>query len=86
MLPKPVRQVGLIYDRWGYRLSPPPQHRHGTGGEGNILQPSVLVVFSVTAHKAFGPTDLRSTYSACTRSVIGYRASNPDIPVWSSML
>ncbi|GFY26191.1 hypothetical protein TNCV_355071 [Trichonephila clavipes] len=38
MLPDPVRQVGLLHDRWRHHLSPPPQFRHGTGLEGNILQ------------------------------------------------
>ncbi|GFS57845.1 hypothetical protein TNCV_2909341 [Trichonephila clavipes] len=34
-----VRQVGLFYERWRHHRSPPPQFRHGTGREGNILQP-----------------------------------------------
>ncbi|GFY17330.1 uncharacterized protein TNCV_1091031 [Trichonephila clavipes] len=55
--------VGLLYDRWRRHRSPPPQFRHGTGGEGNILQPPALVVSTATAHKPFGPTDLTSTYS-----------------------
>ncbi|GFW01605.1 DDE_3 domain-containing protein [Trichonephila clavipes] len=38
-----LRQVGLHYDRFRHHLSPPPQFRHGTGGEGNILQPPALV-------------------------------------------
>ncbi|GFV97481.1 uncharacterized protein TNCV_2039891 [Trichonephila clavipes] len=71
MLPEPVRQVGLLSDRWRHYRSPPPQFRHGTGGEGNILQPPALVVSAATAHKTFGPTDLTSTYSVCTRIVFG---------------
>ncbi|GFT40635.1 hypothetical protein TNCV_3008091 [Trichonephila clavipes] len=47
-------------------LIPPPQFRHGTGGEGNILKPSASVVFTASAQKAFGPTDLTSAYSGCT--------------------
>ncbi|GFW17966.1 hypothetical protein TNCV_2231471 [Trichonephila clavipes] len=39
-----LRQVRLLYDRWQHHLSPPPQFRHGTGGEGNILQSPALVV------------------------------------------
>ncbi|GFT84376.1 hypothetical protein TNCV_1610081 [Trichonephila clavipes] len=42
MLPEPMRQV--IYVRWRHHRSPPPQFRHGTGGDGNILQPPALVV------------------------------------------
>ncbi|GFW23182.1 hypothetical protein TNCV_3802821 [Trichonephila clavipes] len=49
--------------RWRYHLSPPAQFRHGTGGEGNNLQPPALVVSATTAHKTFRPTDLTSTYS-----------------------
>ncbi|GFT37698.1 hypothetical protein TNCV_3310271 [Trichonephila clavipes] len=30
-------QVGFLQDRERHSLSPPPQFRHGTGGEGNIL-------------------------------------------------
>ncbi|GFU81807.1 uncharacterized protein TNCV_3087191 [Trichonephila clavipes] len=71
MLPEPVRQVGLIYDRWRHHQSAPPQFRHGTGGEGNILQPTAPVVSAATAHKTFGPTDFTSTYSVCTRRVFG---------------
>ncbi|GFX16824.1 transcription factor 12 [Trichonephila clavipes] len=49
MLPEPVKQVGLLYDRWRHRLSPPPQFRHGTGGEGNILQPPCTRGFRISA-------------------------------------
>ncbi|GFU99882.1 uncharacterized protein TNCV_1257311 [Trichonephila clavipes] len=66
-----LRQVGLLYDRWRHHLSPPPQFRYGSGGEGNILQPPAPVVSAATAHKTFGPTDLTSTYSVCTRRVFG---------------
>ncbi|GFT05086.1 uncharacterized protein TNCV_531361 [Trichonephila clavipes] len=71
MLPESVRQVGILYDRWRHHRSPPPQFRHGTGGEGNIHQPPALVVSAVTAHKTFETTDLTSTYSVCTRRVFG---------------
>ncbi|GFS58038.1 uncharacterized protein TNCV_3124971 [Trichonephila clavipes] len=71
MLPEPVRQVGLLYERWRHHRSPPTQFRLGTGGEGNILQPPALVVSVAIAHKTFGPTDLMSTYSMCTRRVFG---------------
>ncbi|GFX50709.1 hypothetical protein TNCV_2722951 [Trichonephila clavipes] len=57
------------YDRWQHHRS--PQFRHGTGGEGNILQSPALLVSAETAHKTFGPTDLTSTYSVCTRRVFG---------------
>ncbi|GFX58571.1 hypothetical protein TNCV_417501 [Trichonephila clavipes] len=30
MLPEPVRQVGLLHDRWRHYLSPPPQFRRIT--------------------------------------------------------
>ncbi|GFT79833.1 uncharacterized protein TNCV_4597581 [Trichonephila clavipes] len=50
---------------------PPPQFRHRTGGEGNILPLSTPVVSAVTAHKTFGPTNLTNTYSVCTRRVFG---------------
>ncbi|GFX34494.1 hypothetical protein TNCV_3657321 [Trichonephila clavipes] len=50
-------------DRWWHNLSPPPQFRPGTEGEGNILQSPCT---RGSAHKAFGPTDLMKTYSVCT--------------------
>ncbi|GFV19900.1 hypothetical protein TNCV_4074631 [Trichonephila clavipes] len=53
----PVRQVGHAYDIWRHHRSPPPQFRHGTGEEGNILQSPALVVSAVTTHNTFGPTD-----------------------------
>ncbi|GFW27668.1 uncharacterized protein TNCV_765501 [Trichonephila clavipes] len=71
MLPEPVRQVGLLYDRRRHHRSPPPQFRHGTGGEGNILQSPALVISAATTHKTFGPTDLTSTYSVFTQKVFG---------------
>ncbi|GFX70989.1 uncharacterized protein TNCV_1689721 [Trichonephila clavipes] len=61
----------LLYDRWRHHRSPPPQFRHGAGGEGNIIQPPALVVSDATTHKTFGPTDLTSTYSVCTRRAFG---------------
>ncbi|GFV92628.1 uncharacterized protein TNCV_1374791 [Trichonephila clavipes] len=68
MLPEPVRQVGLLYDRWRHHRSPPPQFRQGTGGEENFLQPPACSCgFSCDRHKTFEPTDLTSTYSVCTR-------------------
>ncbi|GFX87792.1 uncharacterized protein TNCV_2190681 [Trichonephila clavipes] len=63
----PVRQVGILYDRWRNHRSPPPQFRHGIGGEGNILQAPALVGSAETSHKTFGPTDSTSTCSVCTR-------------------
>ncbi|GFX69853.1 uncharacterized protein TNCV_4392081 [Trichonephila clavipes] len=71
MLPEPVKQVGLLYDRWRHPRSPPPQFRHRTGGKGNIHQPPAPVVSAATTHKTFGPTDLTSKYSLCTRRVFG---------------
>ncbi|GFW37270.1 hypothetical protein TNCV_2632541 [Trichonephila clavipes] len=50
-------------DRWRHHLSPPPQFRHGTEGEGNILQSPALVIQPT---RLFRPTDLTSTYSVCT--------------------
>ncbi|GFV57355.1 uncharacterized protein TNCV_3285831 [Trichonephila clavipes] len=67
----PVRQVRLLYDRWQYHLPPHPQFRHGTGGEGNILQPPAPMVSAAATHKTFGPADLTNTYSVCTRRVFG---------------
>ncbi|GFU76907.1 hypothetical protein TNCV_4520631 [Trichonephila clavipes] len=52
-------------DRWRHHLSPPPQFRHGTGGEDPVP------CTRDSAHKIFGPTDLTSTYSVCTRRVFG---------------
>ncbi|GFX04118.1 hypothetical protein TNCV_3972671 [Trichonephila clavipes] len=73
-----LRQVGLLHDRWRHHRSPSPQFRHETEREGNIIQSSsALVVLAVTIDKTFGPTDLTSTYSVCTRRVfggIGHRA------------
>ncbi|GFT82057.1 uncharacterized protein TNCV_3909901 [Trichonephila clavipes] len=66
-----LRQVGLFYDRWRHHLSPPPHFRHGTGGEGNNLQPPALTVSAAASHKTFGPIDLTSTYSVCTLRVFG---------------
>ncbi|GFT54034.1 uncharacterized protein TNCV_153921 [Trichonephila clavipes] len=67
------RQTGWtsFYDRWQHYLSPPPQFRHGTGGDGNILQTPAPVVSAATTHKTFGPTELTSTYSVCTLRVFG---------------
>ncbi|GFT81423.1 uncharacterized protein TNCV_3672991 [Trichonephila clavipes] len=62
----PEPETGLLQDRWRHPLSLPQHFKHGTGGEGNILQPLAPVV-SMTAHKTFVPTDLTSTYSVRTR-------------------
>ncbi|GFW14837.1 uncharacterized protein TNCV_1563001 [Trichonephila clavipes] len=66
-----LSQIGLLYDRWRNHLSSPSQFRYGTGGEGSIAQPPVLVVSAATAHKTVRPTDLTSTYSMCTWRVFG---------------
>ncbi|GFT41898.1 uncharacterized protein TNCV_1667481 [Trichonephila clavipes] len=76
MLPEPVRQVGLLYERW--RHYRPPQFRHGTGGEGNILQAPALLVSVAIAQKTFGPTDLTSTPRGRLEV---YRASTPQVRV-----
>ncbi|GFX50760.1 hypothetical protein TNCV_2723441 [Trichonephila clavipes] len=55
-------------DRWRHYLSPPPQFRYGTEWERNILQSPCN---RDLAHKTFGPSDLTSTYSVCTRRVFG---------------
>ncbi|GFV51938.1 hypothetical protein TNCV_1322911 [Trichonephila clavipes] len=57
-----------LYDRWRHHRYPPHQFMHGTEGEGNILQSPAL---GTSAHKTFGPTDLTSTHSVCTRRVFG---------------
>ncbi|GFW12473.1 ubiquitin carboxyl-terminal hydrolase 24 [Trichonephila clavipes] len=68
--------------RWRHHLSPPPQFRHGTGGEGNILPPAPMVS-AATAHKTFRPTDLTIMFSMC---IWWYWASNPGPVVWCPML
>ncbi|GFV63294.1 uncharacterized protein TNCV_1373911 [Trichonephila clavipes] len=86
------RHVGLLYDRWRHHLSPHPQFRHGTGWEGNILQPPAPVVSAVTTYKTFGPTDLTSAYSLRNSMSIGDRPRNlesrssdeNDPPRWHS--
>ncbi|GFV63657.1 hypothetical protein TNCV_626521 [Trichonephila clavipes] len=45
--------------------------KHGTGEEGNILQPTAPMVSAATAHKTFGPPDLTSSYTVCARRVFG---------------
>ncbi|GFT82030.1 uncharacterized protein TNCV_3909671 [Trichonephila clavipes] len=80
-----LQQVGLLYDRRRHHLSPPPQFRHATGGEGNIPQLPAPVVSAATAHKTFGPTDLTSTYSMCTQRVFG-GIEHRTPPVWSPRL
>ncbi|GFS73736.1 uncharacterized protein TNCV_1457881 [Trichonephila clavipes] len=66
-----LRQTGLPYDRWRHHLSPPPQFRYGTEGEGNILQPPTPMVSAATTHKTVGPTDSMSTYSVCIQRAFG---------------
>ncbi|GFX19040.1 uncharacterized protein TNCV_323441 [Trichonephila clavipes] len=66
-----LRQVGLLDNRWRHRLSPPPQFRHGTGGEGNVLHPLAPMVSAAATHKTFGLTNLTRSYSVCTRRVFG---------------
>ncbi|GFU77932.1 hypothetical protein TNCV_521321 [Trichonephila clavipes] len=78
MLTGPLRQVGLLCGRWQHHRSPPPQFRHGTGGERNILQPPPLWVSAATTHNNFGTTDLTST-------LWGHRTSNLGLTVWSPM-
>ncbi|GFV09170.1 uncharacterized protein TNCV_4077721 [Trichonephila clavipes] len=66
------------FTRWRPHLSTPPQFRHGTGGEENILQPPAPVVSAATSHKTFGPNDLTSMYSVCTRKVFGGIETRPS--------
>ncbi|GFV96949.1 uncharacterized protein TNCV_4351621 [Trichonephila clavipes] len=66
-----LRQLGLIHDRWRHHISPPPQFRYGTGGEGNIPQPPVPVVSAATTLKTFGLTDFSSTYSMYAQRAFG---------------
>ncbi|GFX19109.1 hypothetical protein TNCV_3012531 [Trichonephila clavipes] len=66
-----MKQVAILYDRWRYHLSPPPQFRYGTVREGIILQSPATMVSAATTHKFFEPLDLMSTYSVCTRKVFG---------------
>ncbi|GFV03801.1 hypothetical protein TNCV_1877491 [Trichonephila clavipes] len=86
MFPVAVRQVGILYDGRRHHQSPSPQFKYVTGKEGNILQSPVLVVSASTTHKTFGPTDLTSTSSVCTRGYWWHGASNPGLPVWSPIL
>ncbi|GFV70730.1 hypothetical protein TNCV_2022941 [Trichonephila clavipes] len=58
-----------VNKRWRHHQS--RQLRHGTGGEGNILQPPAPVVSDATTLKTVGATDLTTTYSVCTRRVFG---------------
>ncbi|GFU75058.1 hypothetical protein TNCV_3753091 [Trichonephila clavipes] len=68
----PYQREGMKFARarWRHHLSPPPQFMHRTGW-GNTLHPSAPVVSAVTAHKTFGPTDLSSSFSVCTRRIFG---------------
>ncbi|GFV37610.1 transposable element Tcb2 transposase [Trichonephila clavipes] len=47
--------VGLLFDRWRHHLSPPPQFRHETGGERNIIQRPTPMVPAATTRKTFEP-------------------------------
>ncbi|GFX10053.1 hypothetical protein TNCV_4539241 [Trichonephila clavipes] len=80
-----LRQGGLLHDRWQNHLSPSPQFRHGTAGEGIILQHPAPVVSAATTHKTtHHPTNLRSTYSVSTRIIfdgIGHRTQ----VLWSAV-
>ncbi|GFU22258.1 hypothetical protein TNCV_4856041 [Trichonephila clavipes] len=55
-----------MVDRRRHHLS--PQFLHGTEREGNILQSTALVTQPT---EDFGPSDLTSMYSVCTRRVFG---------------
>ncbi|GFX46522.1 hypothetical protein TNCV_4549611 [Trichonephila clavipes] len=61
------------YDRWHHSLSPPSQFRHGTDVGGFSPVPCI----HNSAYKTFGPTDLTSTYSVCTRRVFGGTGIEP---------
>ncbi|GFX90910.1 uncharacterized protein TNCV_3167411 [Trichonephila clavipes] len=81
MLPEPISQIGQLYDRWRHHRFPPPQFRHGTGGEGNVIQLPSLVVSAATAHKTFGPTCLTSTLRVYSEGISWHGASKPSLPV-----
>ncbi|GFU82139.1 hypothetical protein TNCV_4465901 [Trichonephila clavipes] len=66
--------------RWQHNLSLPQQFRHETGLEGDIFQSLAPVVYAETTHKTFGLTDLKSTYSVCTRRVFGGFGHPTQIP------
>ncbi|GFU82390.1 hypothetical protein TNCV_2462731 [Trichonephila clavipes] len=66
-----LRQVGLLYNRRRHHLSPPPQFRHGTGGEGNIFSSPLHPGFLLRPTTRLSDTDLTSTYSVCTRRLFG---------------
>ncbi|GFW51762.1 hypothetical protein TNCV_1186941 [Trichonephila clavipes] len=53
-------------DRWRHHLSPPPQLWDWRCGKY-----SPVPCTRDSSHKTFGPTDLTSTYSLCTRRVFG---------------
>ncbi|GFS91499.1 hypothetical protein TNCV_1139371 [Trichonephila clavipes] len=52
-------------------LGVPSPLKYGSGGERNILQSPAPMLSTATAHKTFGPIDLKSTYSVCTGRVFG---------------
>ncbi|GFV69134.1 hypothetical protein TNCV_4490821 [Trichonephila clavipes] len=66
-----LKQFRLLHDGWQYHLFPPPQFRHGTGGQGNIIQHPAPVVSAATTRETFGPAYLTSTYFLCTRKAVG---------------
>ncbi|GFY23540.1 retrovirus-related Pol polyprotein from transposon RE1 [Trichonephila clavipes] len=59
---------------WLKNIVTPPsplQVRHETGGKRNILQPPAPGGSAEITQKIFGPTDLTSAYTVCTRKVFG---------------
>ncbi|GFT68354.1 hypothetical protein TNCV_659561 [Trichonephila clavipes] len=64
-----LTQVIFLHDRWRHHLFLPPQLRHETEGERSLAP--CIRGFCCAPHKTFGPSDLTSTYSVCTRRVFG---------------
>ncbi|GFW44633.1 hypothetical protein TNCV_4481781 [Trichonephila clavipes] len=70
-------------DRWRHHRFSPPQFRHGTEGERNILQSPALVI---------QPTRLRThgfiehVLRVYLEGIWSHWASNPGLPVWNLML
>ncbi|GFX07341.1 hypothetical protein TNCV_503991 [Trichonephila clavipes] len=90
MLPEPMRQVGLLYDRWQRHLSPPPQFRYGTGGEGNILhhpwfqlRPPIKLSGPLMCGPLLVNQHVLRVYS---EGVWWHRASNQGLPVCRPLL
>ncbi|GFY13379.1 hypothetical protein TNCV_2336431 [Trichonephila clavipes] len=61
-----VGEIPRRDDRWRHHISPNPQFRHGTEGEGNILQSPTLVIQPTRLSDL-----LTSMYSVCTMSAFG---------------